>query len=188
MKIEQLIKLINDVKKITKQNKIMLFGSQAIYSKIKDVESDTILNSMEADFTLYSYKDKKELENFVDMVDIIGEFSPYHTTYGFYAEGVSSFNESFPKNYKNRLINFQYSNDKNDIIQFMNIKDVVIMKLRRMDPKDHDFIEYLIEKQLIKLDDIIEIIDKEYMDVWKHSKGFLIDRIKFILIIIKTMK
>ena len=51
MKIEQLIKLINDVKKITKQNKIMLFGSQAIYSKIKDVESDTILNSMEADFT-----------------------------------------------------------------------------------------------------------------------------------------
>ena len=51
MKIEQLIKLINDVKKRTKQNKIMLFGSQAIYSKIKDVESDTILNSMEADFT-----------------------------------------------------------------------------------------------------------------------------------------
>ena len=190
MEYEQLTKLIKNVVEITNQKNIMLFGSQVLYSKFKTIENENILKSYEADFTLYKYKNRQELEDFVDLVDgSIGELSLYHNTNGFYAEGVSNFNDSFPKNYKNRLMNFQYSNNPNDIVQFMNIKDVSIMKLRRMSPKDHAFLEFCIENDLFKLEDIEEIIDNEYNQLWEFSKNELKEkiRIKFDFILNKNL-
>lgn len=179
MEYSQLKKLIRNVVESTNKENIMLFGSQVLYAKFKNIENKNIVKSYEADFTLYKYKNKQELEDFVDLVDgANGEFSQYHQTNGFYAEGVSSFNESFPKNYKNRLVNFQYSDNPKDVVQFMNVKDVVVMKLRRMDPKDHSFIEYCIEKDLIKLEDIEKIIDNEYNQLWEFSKEELKEKIK----------
>lgn len=179
MEFNQLKKLIKNVVESTNQKNIMLFGSQVLYAKFENIDNENIVKSYEADFTLYKYKNKQELEDFVDVVDgSIGELSQYHQTNGFYAEGVSSFNDSFPKNYKNRLINFQYSDNPKDIVQFMNIKDVAIMKLRRMDPKDHSFLEFCIEKELFKLEDIEKIIDNEYNQLWEFSKDELKDKIK----------
>ena len=60
----------------------------------------------------------------------------------------------------------------------MNIKDVTIMKLRRMDPKDHSFLEFCIEKELFKNEDIEKIIDNEYNQLWEFSKDELKDKIK----------
>lgn len=87
MEFNQLKKLIKNVVESTNQKNIMLFGSQVLYAKFENIDNENIVKSYEADFTLYKYKNKQELEDFVDVVDgSIGELSQYHQTNGFYHE------------------------------------------------------------------------------------------------------
>jgi len=79
----QLEHLIRAAATIAEDDEIIVIGSQAILGQFPDAPADLCV-SMEAD--LYP-RNKPEMADLID--GSIGEGSPFHTTFGYYAQGVA---------------------------------------------------------------------------------------------------
>ncbi len=82
MQRHELEHLIRAAGAITGSEEIVVIGSQAILGAVPDAPA-SLLRSMEADF--FTLRDPKD----ADLIDgSIGEGSPFHETFGYYAQGV----------------------------------------------------------------------------------------------------
>jgi hypothetical protein len=90
MKRTDLEHIIRAAGSITGDNEIMVVGSQAILGQFPDAP-ETLLRSLEAD--IYP-KNKSDLADLID--GSIGELSPFHMTFGYYAHGVGMRRPFFP--------------------------------------------------------------------------------------------
>jgi len=79
LQLEHLIRAAGD---IAGDDEIVILGSTAVLSQFPDVP-EQIIHSVEADIFP---KNKPEMASVID--GCIGELSPFHQTYGYYAHGV----------------------------------------------------------------------------------------------------
>lgn len=93
----QLEHLIRAAATIAEDDEIIVIGSQAILGQFPDAPADLCV-SMEAD--LYP-RNKPEMADVVD--GSIGEGSPFHTTFGYYAQGVAAETAMLPRGWQGRL-------------------------------------------------------------------------------------
>lgn len=127
---------------ITEEREFVIVGSSAILALIENPPED-LFTSMEVD--IYP-KDNPEKAIIID--GAIGENSPFHDTFKYYAHGIGPETAALPENWKERLI--AVKPEKTEATGYcLHPLDLAISKLAAGRNKDFEFIRKLIEYKII---------------------------------------
>jgi hypothetical protein len=94
----QLEHLIRAAAGVTEDDSFLIIGSQSILGAYPDAPSE-LLVSMEADLAPRQHPERWAL-----LDGSLGEGSPFHETFGYYAQGVEETTATLPDGWRNRLI------------------------------------------------------------------------------------
>jgi Nucleotidyltransferase of unknown function (DUF6036) len=119
---EQLEHLIRAAAVIAADDSIVVIGSQAILGQFPDAPEPMRL-SVEADLFPLNHPERAEV---ID--GSIGELSPFHETFGYFAHGVSEKTAHLPEGWKERLIVFQNDNTRGARGLCLEVHDLLVAK------------------------------------------------------------
>jgi Nucleotidyltransferase of unknown function (DUF6036) len=134
VKRAQLEHLIRAAADIADDQELIIIGSQAVLGQFPDAPDD-LLVSNEAD--LYP-KNRPERSDLID--GSIGELSPFHETYGYYAQGVGEETATLPRGWRERLVPISNPNTRGATGWCLEIHDLLISKLVPWRDKDQRFV------------------------------------------------
>ena len=135
---------------ITGTYEFVLIGSQAVLGQFPNPPAE-LLGSIEAE--LFSLRNPKD----ADLIDSsIGEASPFHQTFGYYAHGVAEETAVLPDDWKKRLVPLRNENTGGGTGLCLEVHDLAVSKLVAGREKDLNFIQVLLRHQLAKPDTIRE--------------------------------
>src|SRR5258706_150659 len=107
MQRPQLEHIIRAAAGITGATEIVVIGSQAVLGQFPDAPA-ALLVSIEAD--VFTFRNPDD----ADLIDgSIGEGSPFHQTFGYYAHGVAEATAVLPAGWKDRLVAVRNANTGN---------------------------------------------------------------------------
>lgn len=130
MQRPQLEHIIRAASGITGATEIVVIGSQAVLGQFPDAPA-ALLVSIEAD--VFTFRDPAD----ADLIDgSIGEGSPFHQTFGYYAHGVAEETAILPTGWKERLITLRNSNTGNGCGLCLEANDLAVAKLAAGREKD----------------------------------------------------
>lgn len=143
MQRHELEHLIRAAGAITGADEIIVIGSQAILGAFPDAPA-SLLRSCEADvFTLRDPKD-------ADLIDgSIGEGSPFHETFGYYAQGVWLDTAVLPDGWIYRCIEIRNDNTRQVTARCLDPHDLAVSKLVAGREKDLEFLIEMIRNRLL---------------------------------------
>jgi hypothetical protein len=141
--LEHLIRASAD---IADDDEIVVLGSQAILGQFPDAPEE-LLRSNEAD--VYP-KNRPERWELID--GSIGELSPFHDTFGYYAQGVEEEVASLPAGWKDRLVPVSNPNTRGATGLCLEVHDLLVAKLVAGREKDMEFVRVAIEHGLADLE------------------------------------
>ncbi|RKZ35956.1 MAG: hypothetical protein DRQ37_05200 [Gammaproteobacteria bacterium] len=98
MRRSELEHIIRAAGAVTNEDQLVIIGSQAILASYPDAAPE-LVQSMEADIILIEHPEKWDL-----LDGSLGEGSPFHATFGYYADGVEESTAKLPIGWKDRLI------------------------------------------------------------------------------------
>jgi hypothetical protein len=142
MQRPQLEHVIRAAVAITGANEIVIIGSQAVLGQFPDAPID-LLSSIEADvFTFRNPRDAELIEG------SIGEGSPFHQTFGYYAHGVAEETATLPAGWKDRLVPVRGPNTGSGCGLCLEVNDLAVAKLVAGREKDVTFVQRLLRHKL----------------------------------------
>lgn len=168
MKRSELEHLIRAASAITNQYDIVIIGSQSILGAIP-FPPGSLADSMEAD--LYPL----ESPELADLIDgSIGEGSPFHNMFGYYAQGVGPETAILPEGWQARLIPIQNANTDLKTGLCLEPHDLAASKLAAGRDKDWVFVAEMLAHGLIEVSILQERLQslpipderKEALDTW----------------------
>jgi hypothetical protein len=150
MQRPQLEHIIRAAAAITGADHLVIIGSQSVLGQFPNAPAE-LLVSTEADvFSLRSATD-------ADLIDgSIGEGSPFHQTFGYYAHGVAEDTAALPAGWKGRLIAIQNENTGRGTGLCLEVHDLAASKLAAGREKDLDFVGTLLRHRLANKETIQE--------------------------------
>lgn len=119
---EQLEHLIRAAAVIADDPEIVIIGSQAVLGQFPDAPA-SMRTSVEADLFPLNHPERADL-----IEGSIGELSPFHETFGYYAEGVGEETARLPEGWKDRLVVVQNENTRGAKGLCLEIHDLLVAK------------------------------------------------------------
>jgi hypothetical protein len=148
MKRQDLEHLIRAAGAIARTRELVIIGSQAILAMYPDAP-DELLVSQEAD--LYPPDDPGK----ADLIDgSIGELSPFHEQFGYYAHGVGPETAVLPKDWRRRSIKIQNANTGGIAGICPHPADLAASKLVAGRERDLDYVRALLKYGLVTAEQI----------------------------------
>ena len=139
---QQLEHIIRAAAGITGADKFVVIGSQAVLGQFPHAPEE-LLVSIEAD--VFSLRDPADS----DLIDgSIGEGSPFHQTFGYYAHGVSAETAVLPDGWRERLVPVQNQNTGGGAGLCLEVNDLAVSKLVAAREKDLVFVQGLLKHRL----------------------------------------
>jgi len=129
----QLEHILRAAAQIADDEEIIVVGSQAILGQFPNAPT-ALLASNEADVFP---KNKPELADLID--GTIGELSPFHETFGYYAHGIDPATPTLPDGWRDRLVPIRNANTRGATGWCLEVNDLVLSKLIAGRDKDLDF-------------------------------------------------
>src|SRR4051812_32898998 len=120
---DQLEHLIRAAAVIADDDTIVIVGSQSVLGQFPDAPEPMRI-SMEADLFPLHYPERADL-----IEGSIGELSPFHQTFGYYAHGVSEETAVLPQGWKERLIEIRNEKTRGAEGPCLGIHDFLLAKL-----------------------------------------------------------
>ena len=142
MNRSQLEHILRAAGAITNQLDIVVIGSQAVLGQFPDAPDD-LLESIEADVFP---KDRPDLSLQID--GAIGELSPFHQTFGYYAHAVDETTATLPAGWKERLVTVRNENTGGTTGWCLEVHDLAASKLAAGREKDLDFVRVLLREKM----------------------------------------
>ena len=143
MKRAQLEHLIRASTQIADDDELIIIGSQAILGQYPNAPQ-SLLVSVEADVYPKNHPER------ADLIDgSIGEGSPFHETFGYYAQGVGEATATLPDGWKERLIAVRNDNTRGATGWCLEAHDLVVSKLVAGRDKDLLFAEEAVRHGLV---------------------------------------
>jgi hypothetical protein len=143
MRRSELEHLIRAASAITNQYEIVVVGSQSILGAVPE-PSALLAVSMEAD--IYPLE-RPELADLID--GAIGEGSPFHDCFGYYAQGVGPETACLPVGWQNRLVRIQNPNTDLKVGLCLDPCDLAAAKLAAGREKDWPFVAEMLRTKII---------------------------------------
>lgn len=126
----QLEHLIRAASSIADDREIIVIGSQAVLGQFPNAPAELLLSN-EADLYPRHYPDRAAL-----IEGAIGELSPFHQTFGYYAEGVAEETATLPSGWETRLVAVPAGEALGLCLE---VHDLVLSKYAAGREKDRDF-------------------------------------------------
>lgn len=155
MNVEQLRHILRAAAAITGENVFVVIGSQAILGSHPDAPK-SLRKSVEGDTYPKNHPDKS-----IEVDGAIGELSPFHQEFGYYAHGVSPETATLPDGWDQRLIELQVNDPLGTIGLCLEKHDLAFSKLAAGREKDIDFILELLKHRLINRGKLLRLINSE---------------------------
>ncbi|MCC6970825.1 MAG: hypothetical protein IT434_11470 [Phycisphaerales bacterium] len=168
----QLEHVVRAAAAITGADQFVIIGSNAILGELPSPPPE-LTTSMDAD--IYSLRSPDDT-NLID--GSIGELSPFHATFGYYAHGVSRETATLPKGWELRLVKFVPPSGT-PVAWCLELHDLAVSKLCAGRPKDSDYIRAMIAHQLADPAIIRARLDETPLD--DPSRRACLDRLARIL-------
>lgn len=135
---------------ITNEYELVVIGSQSILGTQTDLP-EVLVQSMEADIYPLQHP---ELADLID--GAIGEASPFHERFGYYAQGVGPETAVLPAGWQSRLVRLQNPNTDLKIGWCLDAHDLAASKLVAGREKDWPFVAAMLGHQLINKIELLQ--------------------------------
>jgi hypothetical protein len=150
--------IIRAAAEIANDDEIVVIGSQAILGSFPDAPKE-LLVSQEADVF-----PRKRPER-ADLIDgSIGEGSPFHDAYGYYAQGVDSTTAILPKGWQERLVPVRNDNTRGNTGWCLEPHDLVVSKAVAGREKDLDFLAVAARNRLVDKSLLLARLERTEVD------------------------
>jgi hypothetical protein len=153
MRRSELEHIIRAAAAISNQYEIMVIGSQSILGSVAEPPA-ALVESMEAD--IYPMQ-RPELAELIE--GAIGEGSPFHNLFGYYAQGVGPETAVLPTGWQARLVKIQNPNTDLKVGYCLDPHDLAISKLAAGREKDWPFVAEMIRHGFVDIDKLISLTD-----------------------------
>lgn len=145
-------------------NELIVIGSQALHASVSGILPPEAHRSVEVDVAVIDDVDGSK----ADLIDgSIGEASMFHSTFGYYAQGVVESTAVLPENWRNRLVRFETPATNGVVAWCLEPHDLWISKAIAGRTKDSEFCDALCVQGLVdqtilreRLDAVAKIADK----------------------------
>lgn len=152
MNRKQLEHLLRAGGNLSGARELVVIGSQAILGACPDAPAE-LLVSMEADLFPLNEPEK------ADLIDgSIGELSPFHETFGYYAHGVGPETAVLPTHWKKRLVRVENENTGGMVGWCLCPADLAVSKLAAGREKDLDFVRGMLKYRLVGEQEIRQVL------------------------------
>jgi hypothetical protein len=152
----QLEHVIRAAATISEDDEIVIVGSQAILGRYPDAPEELCL-SADADVYPRNHPDR------ADLIDgSIGELSPFHETYGYYAQGVGPKTAVLPAGWEQRLVKVETEAGAGLCLE---PHDLVVSKYAAAREKDRDYVRAALRHGLVKRETLLERLDQITLDI-----------------------
>jgi hypothetical protein len=144
---EQLAHVLRAASRIAGRREIVVIGSQAILGSFDDaVLPGEAIGSVEVDVCFFDDAD----DALADQVDgAIGEASAFHSTFGYYAQGVSVNTAVLPPGWEQRLVTYASPATEPGAGLCLDPHDLVAAKLAAGRQKDFGFVAALLRAEIV---------------------------------------
>jgi hypothetical protein len=155
MNREQLAHVLRSAAQIAADPDILVIGSQAILGTYDDASlPHEATLSVEVDVAFWHDANDSK----ADEVDgSIGEYSPFHETFGYYGQGVSVTTAVLPAGWQDRVVRFDRPDAEPSSAVCVDAHDLVVSKLVAGREKDLSFAAALIRVDLV---DVVTLIER----------------------------
>lgn len=143
MRRSELEHIIRAAAAITNEYELVVIGSQSILGEVPN-PPEPLVESMEADIYPLQHP---ELADLID--GAIGEASPFHERFGYYAQGVGPDTAVLPTNWQHRLVKLQNQNTDLKVGWCLELHDLAVSKLAAGRDKDWPFVSTMLQHGLI---------------------------------------
>jgi hypothetical protein len=145
MKRSALEHLIRAAGSIANDSEIVVIGSQSVLGQFPNAP-DSLLVSAAADVFPLNHP---ELADLID--GSIGEGSPFHELFGYYAQGVDERTATLPRGWRERLVRVENSNTRGVVGLCLEVNDLAISKYVAGREKDLKFTRELARNRMTDL-------------------------------------
>jgi hypothetical protein len=142
----QLEHILRAAANIADDDEIVVIGSQAVLGQFPHAPAPLVVSN-EAD--VYP-KNRPERADLID--GSIGEGSPFHETFGYYAQGVGPDTACLPDGWELRLIPVSNANTRGATGLCLEIHDLVLSKYAAGREKDERFTRAAVDAKLVRRD------------------------------------
>lgn len=153
MKRSQLEHLIRAASTIAEDDELIIVGSQAILGEHPNAPAELLVSS-EAD--LYP-RNRPERWELVD--GSIGELSPFHNTFGYYAQGVQEGTATLANGWQERLVPIRGPATLGATGWCISTADLVVSKYVAGRDKDRSFVRAVFEHGLVDARAVLELLE-----------------------------
>jgi hypothetical protein len=153
MKKHQLDHVLRAAGRITGEKQFVIIGSQSLHGKFPDLP-DEIVQSAEVDLIAKGKVERTEWLN------AIGQDSPFHEEFGYYADPVEEGTAVLPAGWKGRLINLAPGDTDGVRGLCLDPHDLVIAKYAARREKDRSFNHALARRKMVSRERLLELLDK----------------------------
>jgi hypothetical protein len=148
---EQLEHLIRAAGAITGSRRILVIGSQSILGQFPIGAPPRALLSMEADLVPLDAPERSDL-----VTGSLGELSPFHDAFGYFADGVDVATAVLPEGWSERLVSVENPNIGGYVGLCLEVHDLLISKYVAGRDKDHEFCRAVVGAGLVSEQVLLE--------------------------------
>jgi hypothetical protein len=157
MKKQQVDHVLRAAGRITGEKQFIIIGSQALHGKYPDL-ADEILKSVEVDLIAGKGGSRTEWLN------AIGYLSPFHESFGYYADPVDVATATLPKGWKGRLVNLPPGETEGVTGLCLEPHDLAIAKYVAAREKDLIFTRELARRGIIVAERLLALLEDTAVD------------------------
>jgi hypothetical protein len=153
MKKQQLDHVLRAAGRITGEKQFVIIGSQSLHGKHPDL-ADEIVRSAEVD--LIAKRDSRRTE----WLNVIGQDSPFHEEFGYYADPVDEAAATLPRGWKGRLVNLPPGDTDGVSGLCLDPHDLAIAKYVARREKDVEFTRELARRGITHRKRLLTLLDQ----------------------------
>jgi hypothetical protein len=157
MKKSQLDHLLRAARRITQSDQFIIIGSQSLHGRYPDLP-DELCVSVEADLIAKNAKERTEWLN------AIGASSPFHESFGYYADPVDEKTAVLPKGWKGRLVHLPPGDTGGAVGLCLEPHDLAISKYVARREKDILVTSELARRRLLDKKRLLELLESTPVD------------------------
>lgn len=152
MKKRQVDHVLRAAGRITGEKQFVIIGSQALHGKYPDVP-DEIWQSAEVDLIA------KKIPSKTEWLNAIGADSPFHESFGYYADPVDETTAVLPRGWRGRLINLPEGDTEGVRGLCLEPHDLAISKYVARREKDLAFTRELARRGYVNKKRLLALVD-----------------------------
>jgi hypothetical protein len=153
MKKQQIDHILRAAGRITGEKQFVIIGSQSLHGRHPDI-ADDIVRSVEVDLIA------KRNPSRTEWLNAIGQDSPFHENFGYYADPVDETTATLPKGWKARLVNLPPGDTEGVSGLCLDPHDLAIAKYVACREKDFAFNRELAARRIVAKERLLDLLEK----------------------------